>query len=187
MTLAASDQGMTDHTATEEPTLRTATGPAHALSAQRCAADLLGTRIEDDGGDDIADWAEIGQDGIRFGLRLSVDLLGGIVAGPLGDRFEDEYREALTATEPDFYNELRDFIGEAYGAELRDDDDRFEDLVFVVDYEPGGARASTIEYMGERANAETGLRLAGEEAATGKIVDRFAARLGYTRGPWVKS
>jgi hypothetical protein len=160
------------------------------LAEQHVAAEHLDTVLDED--DDVhhassADWADIEEDGIHYGLRLEVDALGQIAAGLLGDRFEDEYREAVHEAEPEYSIELRDFLREEYGAVLRDDVDRFDDVEFLVEYEEGGARASTIEYMGQRADQETGLLRARNEATNGVMLDKFAARLGYSRGPWVKT
>jgi hypothetical protein len=129
-----------------------------------------------------ADYAEVGSEGITYGININPEHLGSIVAGErLSDESEDEYMERVSELEPDYATQLSAFFVEEYGADLLTDGSDMDVVEFFIAYEKGGAQSSSIAYMGDRVEHETKLLAALNDWTYGsQMQGALAKKLGYS-------
>jgi hypothetical protein len=139
------------------------------------------TEYEDIGHHSRADYAEVGEEGIAYGLHINPEYLAEVVGGaPHNGESHDDFIERVTTDEPDYYKELDDFFTEQYGAELLNDGGEMDTVEFFISYEDGGAEKSTVEYMGDRVEHETKLLALKNEWTYGSTMQSaWAKKLGY--------
>jgi hypothetical protein len=128
-----------------------------------------------------ADYAEVGESGISYGIQINPEYLGEIVAGTRQEgESEDDYFQRMVEAEPEYQTAISEFFAEEYGADFQDGEGTMDVVEFFVEYEDGGAEKSTIEYMGDRCEHETKLLAALNEWSYGtSMQSKFAKKLGY--------
>ena len=167
------------------------------------AAAELGNRLGEGETYSRADFAEVGDFGIAYGVTIPAAYFAAIV---LGDEAAEEadnnhtLDEEVVTAEPEFYNELRLFLEEEYGAELSDDGPLDDNVEFYVKYDEHGLEYADLAQVGGRVESETKLLAFMNGWSNGGIENpqsKFAARLGYEmvadydsdgqfHGTWVK-
>ncbi|MGW8431127.1 hypothetical protein ACWGJ9_08385 [Curtobacterium citreum] len=154
------------------------------------AASVDGERLdENDGINARAEYAEVGEYGIAYGITVGPELIGSIVVGDRRDgedemdyfdRVDDALGEA-SITE----NQLFDYFTKRYGADARWDGDAGHIAVeFFVEYGDEGPAGTSIEAMGDRVENETKLLGARNDYDYGTAMQsHLADHLGYRTDP----
>lgn len=149
------------------------------------ASTLIGHRLQ--GGDTAnadpinarADYAEVTEDGVAYGLTIHVNFFGEILGGQRDDEDEMDYAERIA--EAFDSAKVAEFFSQEYGADVMNAGDYGDiGIEFFVKYGVEGAAGTSIEAMGDRVEKETKLLDALNAYSYGAgMTNRFAEFFGY--------
>jgi hypothetical protein len=149
-----------------------------------------------------ADYAEVTEDGIVYGVNVNDDYLGEVFAGAqLEDEDDDEYRDRCREAYQENYGEASSAISDAFGADVSEAGDEQTAFEFYVTYDEGyDANTISTQWMGDRVESETKLLAFQNSYDVGSgLQDLIAQKMGYEwrstddedrrygDGSWVKS
>ena len=151
------------------------------------AYNFIGERLDggDYGTDPIgarADYAEVTEEGIAYGMNINDEHLGEVFAGrKRNGESDDEYTHRKIEAAADNTGVIREYLEETYGADVGEGNGEDSSTIeFYVEYEDSNPRMSSLEWMGERAERETKLLQFSNDYLYGNNIQRgLAEKAGY--------
>ncbi len=187
-----------DEVTVTTPTLTRPDGYDESWGPLTSAASEVGNRLEEsDGINARAEYAEVGEEGIAYGITVGPELIGSIVAGDRHVGEDDmDYSERVDKALDDANitaDHLFGYFKQRYGADARWEGDRGDVAVeFYVEYGEEGAAGTSIEAMGDRVENETKLLAARNDydygaAMQSHLADHLGYRVDYDTGEYVRN
>jgi len=155
--------------------------PEHA----NIAYNYIGERLIGETDDPIgarADYAEVTEEGVVYGMNVNDEYMGQVFAGrKRDDEDEDEYTQRKIEAAHENSQIIKAYLEESYGADVGEgNSEDFFTVEFYVEYEDENPRMSSLEWMGERAENETKLLPFSNDYLYGnKMQSGLAEKAGY--------
>jgi hypothetical protein len=128
-----------------------------------------------------ADYAEVGEEGITFGVELNDDHMGEVFAGrKLRRESSDDYRQRCLEAAAENFDVIQKVLKDKYSADINADSEETTRVEFFVPYPEGSDGDVSMAYMGEKAESDTKLLDLNNDYSYGTdIQNAIAAEAGY--------